>query len=127
MVTDFAAQPAAELGNLTTMYPDFGVASVHNFGGAGVLTVTETLADICVFLAEDPTSTEPGSSSATAYIFDENDVGVGFIGIQLGAPGGCLSEDYFFSSSVEPNYKIILEDDGGADAVRLGGGYSSRG
>ena len=119
VIADFAAQPAAELGSLTTTYPEFGLASVHNFGGAGVLTVTEALDDLCVFLAEDPTSTEPGSFSATAYIFDENDVGVGFIGIQVGAPGGCLSEDYFFSSSIEPNFKIILEDDGGADAVRL--------
>lgn len=119
VIADFAAQPAAELGNLTTTYPEFGSAVVHNFGGAGVLTVTEPLDDLCVFLAEDPTSTEPGSFSATAYIFNENDVTVGFIGIQVGAPGGCLSEDYFFSSSIEPNFKIILEDDGGADAVRL--------
>ena len=119
VVTNFAAQPASELG---ITLPDFASASVHNFGGPGILTVEEPLDDLCVFLAQDPTPVQPGEPApfaALVSILDENDASVAIIGFQVGSPGGCLSQDFFGGVDIQTNFKVIVEDSGGADATRL--------
>lgn len=57
---------------------------IHNFGGATLVTVNESLADVCLFSDQNP-----GFSSAlTAWVYDDND---DFVGSVDGL--GCLSQD----------------------------------
>lgn len=127
---DFAPQTASDLG-LSNDYEGLGVASLHSFSNdLGILTVKSQLEDLCVFLAEKPeVPNEPGSFSAYAYVYDAsnplaNSEGEkqpnSIIGIEVGAPGGCLSEDLFpLSAGLPPNSEIILEKKGDVEGMRL--------
>lgn len=59
--------------------------TIHNFAGDTLTTVSESLADVCLFSDQNP---DFSTSALTAWIYDESDTFVGSIdGL------GCLSQD----------------------------------
>lgn len=59
--------------------------TIHNFGGATLVTTSESLADICMFSDQNPGASGTG---LTAFVYDDSDALVGSIDDY-----GCLSED----------------------------------
>ncbi len=59
--------------------------TIHNFGGATLTTVNESLADVCLFSDQNP---DFSTSALTVWIYDETDT---FVGSVDGL--GCLSQD----------------------------------
>lgn len=88
--------------------------TIHNFGGATLVTANESLADVCLFSDQNPGF---ATTALTAWIYDENDAFVGSIdGL------GCLSQDDPASAlplAADSSVIVLVNTVGGSSRVML--------
>ena len=88
--------------------------TIHNFGGATLSTVSEPLADVCLFSDQNPGF---ATTALTAWVYDENDAFVGSIdGL------GCLSQDDPASAlplAADSSVIVLVNTVGGSSRVML--------
>ena len=88
--------------------------TIHNFGGATLVTANESLADVCLFSDQNPGF---ATTALTAWIYDENDAFVGSIdGL------GCLSQDDPESAlplAADSSVIVLVNTVGGSSRVML--------
>ena len=91
-----------------------GQDKIHNFGGDTLITVRESLADVCLFSDQNP---DFSTSALTAWIYDETDAFVGSInGV------GCLSQDDPASAlplAADSSIIVLVNTVGGSSRVML--------